>query len=290
MSSAAPAKARSKAVSPPPPAPNWVSGSRSAIATEADADQRTIDQRVFDWLVSVTPKALLISLLLHCAALMIAGLVFISDPFENGLTTVAGFNREESESLDQLIDTSFEQLSGGMEVEQTTVPEFEPVRMEMELNEALAKADEALEVKTDSIGQGLGETAGNAAGLGKSEREELGLAKPGGNAITKGNFTAWTDPEDPKPLEPYVIFIEIKLPEKLRKKMKKYPKADLSGFVIGTDTYQQPVPGPGMPALPIKGNIVQLSVIVPGSYELVQDTIVIRSKMLKEQQILKLTF
>ena len=60
----------------------------------------------------------------------------------------------------------------------------------------------------------------------------------GGKAVTKGSFTAWTVPKDPKPGQDYKIVIQIKVPETV----KRYRIADLSGRVIGTDKYTLDIP------------------------------------------------
>ena len=48
-----------------------------------------------------------------------------------------------------------------------------------------------------------------------------------GLAVTKGSFTAFTIPAQPKPRESYKIVIEVRLPENVR----KYRVSDLSGEV-----------------------------------------------------------
>ena len=109
---------------------------------------------------------------------------------------------------------------------------------------------------------------------------------PKSGAVSKGGFTAWTEPPDPAPGENYLIIIQIKLPPTL----KRYPRKDLSGKVIGTDGYEQDIRGQTEGYLPIKGNETQLVVQLPGAARLVKDRIDIKSKMLKEAQILEIEF
>jgi hypothetical protein len=107
-----------------------------------------------------------------------------------------------------------------------------------------------------------------------------------GRAVIKGNFAAWTVPQDPKPKESYKIVIQIKLP----KTVKNYALSDLSGIVEGTDQYKQPIPQNVRGFLPVVDHQTQLVVEVPGAEALVKDTIVIRSRVLRESQTLEIVF
>ncbi len=107
-----------------------------------------------------------------------------------------------------------------------------------------------------------------------------------GKAVTKGSFTAWTVPADPKPGKDYLVVIQIRLPETV----KRYSSRDLSGTVIGTDGYIQRIPGKAKRYLPLKDHQAQISIEVPGAERLVEDTISIRSRRLNEQQTLKIVF
>lgn len=127
-----------------------------------------------------------------------------------------------------------------------------------------------------------------------------------GLAVTKGSFTVWTEPEHPTPRRPYRIIIEVQLKEGTR----SYRPNDLSGYVIGSDTYRQKIPfdsqkpnnsfysgenrtleklSPTKP-IRIRDNKVQLVIQVPGADRLVKDTIQIRSRRLRERQELELVF
>jgi hypothetical protein len=130
------------------------------------------------------------------------------------------------------------------------------------------------------------------------EDEEVDVAKPDG-AITKGSFTVWTVPADPTVMQNYQIVIEVKLPQI----SGSYQRADLSGRVIGTDSYTQSLAdGGGLGGLPsIFGNIggddfvhtgnkARLTVWVPGAAQLVQDTIQVRSEVLQEDQTITIVF
>ncbi len=133
----------------------------------------------------------------------------------------------------------------------------------------------------------------------------LNVVLPGGNAVTKGSFTAWTVPENPAEGQRYKIYIEVKLP----RNVTIYRLTDLSGFVRGTDNYTQRLPwDPLRGTMPyvykndryvqvrrserlrIRGGKAQISVDVHGAARMVRDEITIRSEMLKEEQSLTLVF
>ncbi|MFN9720907.1 MAG: hypothetical protein ACK58L_19600 [Planctomycetota bacterium] len=127
-----------------------------------------------------------------------------------------------------------------------------------------------------------------------------------GLAVTKGSFTAFTIPANPKPGETYSIVIEVRLPDDV----KKFRVADLTGEVKGSDKYSQKIPydtrtpnASGYPTanerivrldastvLDVIDNKVQIVIKVPGAARLVKDTIKIRSRKLKEEQELTLIF
>jgi hypothetical protein len=127
-----------------------------------------------------------------------------------------------------------------------------------------------------------------------------------GLAVTKGSFTAFTIPAKPLPHESYSIVVEIRLTSNVR----QYRVSDLSGEVRGSDNYVQKLPfdprsplASGYPAenkkvkpltsstvLEVVDNRVQIVIRVPGAARLVRDEIRIRSKRLREEQVLTLIF
>jgi hypothetical protein len=126
-----------------------------------------------------------------------------------------------------------------------------------------------------------------------------------GLAVTKGSFTAFTIPAHPKPRETYMIVIEVRLKDDV----KRYRVSDLTGEVRGTDNYTQKLPCdsrfPNASRYPVEGgtrplksstildvidNRVQIMVAVPGAARLVRDRITLKSRRLKEEQELTLVF
>ncbi len=171
------------------------------------------------------------------------------------------------------------------------------------------------EVLTQSFGTG---TSGDLVGAMPGLRDGVGSGSGGsgdgvllkvpksGLAVTRGSFTAFTIPAQPKPRESYSIVIELKLPSDV----SKYRVSDLTGDVNGTDNYTQKLPidqrVPKASGYPTRdGQIktlerdtvlhavdgrIQIVVKVPGADRLVKDEINIQSRKLRETQKLTIVF
>lgn len=163
-----------------------------------------------------------------------------------------------------------------------------------------------------------GKGTGAGAGVGSGEIGNGMMQFVPKNAVRKGSFAAWTTPvfddfyprpfgapdpkpgDSPQPMQRYWITIQIKVPGD----RKRYSVRDLTGEVIGTDGYRQAIPkgmfqlskdGKLKPLLEagqveVVDGLVQFVVLVPGARRLVKDTIVVKSKLLKEEQELKIEF
>lgn len=128
-----------------------------------------------------------------------------------------------------------------------------------------------------------------------------------GLAVTKGSFTAWTDPSNPGVGDWYRIIIEVKVPEKI----KSYSFSDLEGTVVGTDGFKRKVPYDtrwkryssyvdeennlkmieSRSRVKPRDNKVQVVIrIPPASINLTKDTIQLKSRRLREKQTLELVF
>ncbi len=127
-------------------------------------------------------------------------------------------------------------------------------------------------------GHGHGQGRGNGRGDGTGGRP--------GYAITAGSFSVWTEPKNPDPGEPYKIIIQIRLPDGT----ERYSVADLDGVVVGSDGYQKLVPGTVRGFLPIQDGQVKFEVHIVSADQDVEDTVFIRSKLLREAQRLKIQF
>lgn len=184
-------------------------------------------------------------------------------------------------------------------------------------------AMESLAVSKALLGSGTpegtgGKGTGSGAGVGAGEIGNGMMQFVPKNAVQKGSFAAWTTPvyddyfprpfgapepqpgDSPQPMQNYWITIQVKVPGDRR----KYSIRDLTGEVIGTDGYRQKIPqhtfqltkdGKLRPLqeggqVQVVDGLVQFVVRVPGARRLVKDTIVIRSKLLKEEQALEIVF
>lgn len=134
---------------------------------------------------------------------------------------------------------------------------------------------------------------GSGEGAGKGDGDGAGIAVPTLNipsyAVTKGSFSAWTEPEDPKPGQEYFITIQVRLPGDLQNR-KMYPVKDISGMVTGTDGYKKVIRFRPNEKIEVQDGVIEFQLRIPGAAHLVKDTIRIQSRMLKEKQTLQLVF
>lgn len=106
------------------------------------------------------------------------------------------------------------------------------------------------------------------------------------NAVTAGSFAVWTEPANPEPEEPYRIIVQIRIPEGTL----RYPVSDLDGVVLGSDGYRKLIPGALRGFLPVTDGQVRLEIPIVSADENVEDTVMIRSRLLREAHRLKLHF
>ncbi|MCX6125638.1 MAG: hypothetical protein NTV34_12970 [Proteobacteria bacterium] len=120
------------------------------------------------------------------------------------------------------------------------------------------------------------------------------------NAVTKGSFTVWADPPNPRPNQKYMIFMRVTLPNNTN----GYSKSDLSGRLTGSDGYYQIINGgektyngtSNFPRYPQTfeftptNNTATLSMTIIGAQRNVRDTITIKSGFLNESQSIAVVF
>lgn len=223
---------------------------------------------------------LAVSLGVHLA--LIAGLAFIvfetSDRSVGSISGVLG-NPDEDAAVDFLAELDFPTKSGGSD---------EPMEV---FDRATVVGD--IGSMLNPTGRLIGGGSGTGDGEGEGDGNGAGIAVPAiavpGHAVTKGSFSAWTDPEDPAPRENYFIHILMRLPERLAN-LKEFPANDLSGVVRGTDDYVQKISFRSGERFVIQGGAVQIKIFVPGGERRVRDRITVRSTRLKERQTIDLEF
>ena len=140
--------------------------------------------------------------------------------------------------------------------------------------------------------------AGGTAGEGNSSG--VGFPRPGsGRVFSKGSFTAWTIPDDPEPYKPYLIIIQVRLPNSIT----KYSQNDISGQLVGDDGYETPIGSWRGGRISRQGEnfdkkyygdfdmaAKQFVIKIPGGKQKVKDRIEIESNILKEKQVIIIEF
>lgn len=236
-------------------------------------EELTFIQQFKHWLKGLYAAGYGISFLVHIFLLLVLSIFYFksSTPQEPPLLTVL---TTEDDHLDfqEIIDVQIDiRIEPEFETQPNNVAEF--------LTQQAINVKPILSVlETDS---------------NRKIEDKIGFPKPaGGKAVTKGSFTAWTVPEDPKPRQDYLVVIQIRLPEKI----KRYRKEDLTGFLTGDDGFKTPIGSYRGSKYSKKyyglfdDRANQFVIKIPGGAAKVQDTINIQSKMLKEKQVLVIVF
>lgn len=187
---------------------------------------------------------------------------------------------------DTIIDPELEaslEMDGGHEA---AAPQAEDLNQPPSLDAINFNPGEALEGMVNGVGTGDGRGIGDGTGSGTG----TGISVPAINvpsfAVSKGSFSAWTEPRDPEPNRQYVIVIQVRLPTNIR----EYRGSDLTGKVIGTDAYKQIIKYRTTDKFPVKEGAVEFRIPVPGGSTRVRDTIQVESRLLREKQTLKIEF
>ena len=195
-----------------------------------------------------------------------------------------------------------ESVAATLQVESSAAAETETPRIDTALLEG---REHVLE---DALSESILEQMSALDSQVKSSGGGLLQAPAGARVVRKGSFSVWTVPTDPRPGQEYRIVIQVRLPKSVR----RYRAMDLSGDVLGTDDYRQQIPwdprwvrrtdvaltmrnGRLVPLrrgdfLAIRDRLTQLVIRVPPARRLVRDRITIRSRLLKEQQVLEIVF
>ncbi len=286
----------------PPPLPNAAVCDAAPVSAADAVDSSESGRSLRQLLLGVAASGYYLSLVLHAVIYTISAIAFIyfadqSFEDEDNVTIAVRASLSENELADAQPEfevtqdlglatpkgpTQAEQLSNYLKVVQNGTISTNQVELQ---TMASAESDDPAD---DSGGDFLFK-------LPKS-----------GLAVTKGSFTAWTDPENPSPGERYNIIIVIKLPDTV----KAYRVSDLTGSVIGSDGFRQRIPYDsarmsasfytdeknqlqaitGREAITVRNNQIQLVISIPGAERLTRDVIKISSKRLREKQELELIF
>ena len=249
------------------------------LAFEAEVDESTSwTANLARWLKTVAATGYGVSVAVHLVVLIALSLVIITTQMPEEPTIHSVF-------VEHAV-TDFEETS----LKELTSVTLEPMESREPVNpvDLLSSTSPA-----DLVSTILDASTSAEVGAAKSAGKSAGYQMPGGGrAVTKGSFTAWTVPEDPEPREDYLVVIQVRLPEKIR----RYRKEDLSGFLNGDDGYQTPLgnfTGRGFPKQfygRFDDKTRQFVIRIPGGAAKVRDTIQIGSKLLREEQKIEITF
>ena len=231
-------------------------------ADDEPAEELTWQEQFKEWIYGEGGAGYGISVVVHLILLLAMSLWILSRPSDEDLITEV----EQTEVVDV---ASIQDIDVDVDLktdipEQINKPEFEPAPMSLP------------DIGVNSLATSLAKTTGG--GIDNLIPKQ---------AVTKGSFTVWTEPEDPMPGQQYNIMIQVKL----KSNVKKLRRSDIQGSVVGTDGYKDYFGGPTEPGYyTVKDNTVRFQVLVPGAAQLVKDVINVESELLKEKQQIELVF
>ena len=232
--------------------------------------------RIQRWVRSATMAGVLVSFLVHAVAVSVLAVLVIGGPKLHRALDIFGVLSDPNDKLSDIELDSAMPFDPGQDAAPLEFPDMVQ----------LASPESSAFDPGDSI---RGAVGGKGRGSGEGGEGES-MAIPAVNipkyAVTKGSFSAWTDPRDPIPGISYEIVIQFRLPANV----KTYRGSDLSGMVTGTDGYKQAIKFNRGQAFDVQDGSVQVRIRVPGAAQLVRDTIRIESKLLREKQMIEIEF
>ena len=246
-----------------------------AVSDDAGPQDHSLKGRVLRWMHSALMTGVWVSALVHVVVLSVLALLVLGSPALHRGLDIFGALGDPNENLAE--------LDAAMPFD----PGQEAAPLEFQDVTQMISVDKAAFDPSDSI-RGLpgGAGKGNGDGSGDGDAMALPAIKIPGYAVTKGSFSAWTEPKDPAPLISYEIVIQFRLPTNV----KTYRSSDLTGMVVGTDGYKQVIRFRRDEALNVRDGSVQVRIRVPGAERLVRDTIRVESKVLREKQTIEIEF
>ena len=272
------------AATPPLPPSKLKGAGETPLVPARAADDSPPEDNSFQgimlrWIRSASMAGVLVSVLVHTVILSILGLLVMHGGSLPNSLDIFGVIDEHGDKLSDIqIDTMSDTLvDPGKE---SSPLEFPDMTQMITSDKAAFDPGEALRGAVGGKGKGTGDGSGDGEAMAVPA---LNIPK---YAVTKGSFSAWTDPRDPEPGISYHIVIQYKLPQHI----KTYRGSDLTGMVIGTDDYKQVIKLSKTEAFPVKDGIVQIRVLVPGAARRVRDTIRLESKILREKQVIEIEF
>ncbi|WP_373649915.1 hypothetical protein [Schlesneria sp. DSM 10557] len=258
-----------------PPLPGQRVNPKTAIVK---VDKPSKDQEETHWISKQGLIGIVTSLGIHAVILVILACILVSQVTTQEVSSIFGTNGTGDEfAADVILETEV----AGEGAEAGEAAPLQTSDLSKVLDSIGKQGDIAESMRVGLGGQGEG-------GEGEGDGNSVGVpnVRVPGYAQTKGSFSAWADPKDPKPGEDYFVVIQVRLPSNVT----KYRGSDVSGNVIGTDGYKQPIRLKSNVMLPVEDGAVQIRIPVPGARQLVRDTIRVESKLLKEKQTFEIEF
>lgn len=248
------------------------------------------EERYSDWLRRVVLKnrwmSVLTTFYVHWLILLALAAIIVHGP-ENAASLLINATFAADEPLEE---ASFEVIVAEPQpIQETVESKPEPAATQpARLAESSLALDEAV---LDKIAPDAPDAGTDSKQPSESEAQVPAKSAAGPNpapvrAISKGSFSVWTEPTSPQAGEPYRIVIQVCLPNGL----ERYNVADLQGVVVGSDGYRKPIPGFLRGFLPVENGYARLIIPIVSADEKVQDTVFIRSRVLKETQKLLIQF
>ncbi len=252
---------------------------RPVISLASDVsppEDNSMKARFLRWVRSATMAGVLVSFLVHAVAVSVLAVLVIGGPKLHRALDIFGVLSDPNDKLSDIELDSAMPFDPGQDAAPLEFPDMVQ----------LASPESSAFDPGDSI---RGAVGGKGRGSGEGGEGES-MALPAVNipkyAVTKGSFSAWTDPRDPIPGISYEIVIQFRLPANV----KTYRGSDLSGMVTGTDGYKQAIKFNRGQSFDVQDGSVQVRIRVPGAAQLVRDTIRIESKVLREKQMIEIEF
>ena len=220
---------------------------------------------------------------LHLLLLLLMATVYLAAP-----EALAPFSFNAILSDEEYSDTGYVDLAEAeLDFSEMEMSSVDPEVSDLAVSTELPIVAESTMVTLPSMFQS-GEASSTAAAVavaGPAPNDNAQHRVPAG-AVTAGSFSVWTVPDNPDPGEPYKIVIQMRVPDGT----DKYSISDLEGVVVGSDGYQKMIPGGLRGFLPVINGRVQMEVHIVSADEDVEDTVFIRSRLLREAQRLQIRF
>ncbi|EFX60418.1 hypothetical protein DAPPUDRAFT_343875 [Daphnia pulex] len=261
------------------PAPTRPKGPLPLVAardSEAEPpEDNSFKGRMLRWARSSVMAGILFSLLVHTVIMSVLAVLVMGGASLHPGLDLFGVMADSNAVSDLVLDSAMPIDPG----QDAAALEFPDMSKFISTEQADFNPSTSLKGSIGGTGTGNGE-GGEGAGM------SVGALNIPKYAVTKGSFSAWTDPKDPEPGFSYQIVIQFRLPANV----KVYRGSDLTGMVIGTDGYKQAIRLSKNETFTVQDGSVQIRQFVPRAAKLVRDTIRVESKLLREKQVIEIEF